>query len=590
MAELLQLRGFMASSGADVWRVIDEAILLAAADCPAELRARRDGIAERLFTSCSPSAAAAAAAEPVAERPEGEGAAAAAEADPAMDPEQPVAAAAAAEAETAPAAAVASHDCEGLEDEMEAEAEQLRRIAVLRDRLTDSRQEEPDLLDALQELEAMPMSVEALRVTEVGLKVRLLRKHSSKRVREAAKLILRLWKDIVLEFLGSVDAIKSGSPPPGEQPLAVSRGTEESEEKHLQSLPSALPELPLDPHALLDTRTAEPAAMAEFLRELMEEDISGGSINLATEEDLRWPTPGGTGSAAWLDISGPISPIKDSSGPSTTEACEAPSIRRINNQEEQASISEAGRNVMVGGCSSNGSSGGGCSPEALPCVAEEPTEKQQPLLAAAGADDADAAVAADKPLLPPPPVLAPCEWSASKATQQHLKEAKKPSAADGSSMRSRQRTPEPPTVGAAPKQKAKEAGSSLGASSSRAAKEAPHVRASNGLTTGSPLLPKTGSASARPSPTKVAAPQADPLCTADERLAKVKRKLHERYQELENAKKQRVVQVMELTDLPQHKGAGGPRRMAKLPPPASSAASRLGLQRKISLPTRPASR
>eukprot|EP00850_Spirogloea_muscicola_P002408 SM000009S23537 [mRNA] locus=s9:584651:587611:+ [translate_table: standard] len=506
-----------------------------------------------------------------------------------MDPEQPVAAAAAAEAEPAPAAGVASHDCEGLDDEMEAEAEQLRRIAVLRDRLTDSRQEEPDLLDALQELEAMPMSVEALRVTEVGLKVRLLRKHSSKRVREAAKLILRLWKDIVLEFLGSVDAIKSGSPPPGEQPPAVSRGTEEGEENQLQSLPSALPDLPLDPHALLDTRTTEPAAMAEFLRELMEEDISGGSINLATEEDLRWPTPGGTGSAAWLDISGPISPIKDSLGPLTAEARVAPSTKKLSNQEEQASMTEAGRNVMVGGCSSNGSNGGGCSPEALPCVAEEPTEKQQPLLAAAGADDADAAVAADKPSLPPP-VLAPCEWSASKATLQHLKEAKKLSAVDGSSMPPRQQTPEPPTVSAAPKQKAKEAGGSLGASASRAAKEAPHPRTANGLTPGSPLLPKTGSASARPSPTKVATTQADPLCTADERLAKVKRKLHERYQELENAKKQRVVQVMELTDLPQHKGAGGPRRMAKLPPPASSASSRLGLQRKFSLPTRPASR
>jgi hypothetical protein len=44
------------------------------------------------------------------------------------------------------------------------------------------------------------------------------------------------------------------------------------------------------------------------------------------------------------------------------------------------------------------------------------------------------------------------------------------------------------------------------------------------------------------------------------RLEVAKRRLHERYQEEENAKKSRVVQVMDLTDLPK----SGPNR-AKMP-------------------------
>lgn len=47
----------------------------------------------------------------------------------------------------------------------------------------------------------------------------------------------------------------------------------------------------------------------------------------------------------------------------------------------------------------------------------------------------------------------------------------------------------------------------------------------------------------------------------DQRLLAAKRKLHENYQQAENAKRQRTIQVMELQDLP---GGGGPKR-AKVP-------------------------
>ncbi|KAF8657861.1 hypothetical protein HU200_059671 [Digitaria exilis] len=145
--------------GGDVWDLVDAALAAVARDSPDELRARRDGIIERLYAGgrCR-------------------------NCDSPPSPAQPrkaneTVASVAAPAAASPASPDEEIDVDGLgEDEADAGVES--KILAIRDFLEDPDQE-----------------------TDIGRHVNALRKHPSGEVRQLVKLLVRKWKEIVDDWV-----------------------------------------------------------------------------------------------------------------------------------------------------------------------------------------------------------------------------------------------------------------------------------------------------------------------------------------------------------------------------------------------------
>ncbi|KAK1678426.1 hypothetical protein QYE76_039274 [Lolium multiflorum] len=206
--------GFFRGAGENIFDAIDAAIDVAASDHPAALRARRDAIAERLYTALlvvstarpPASAVAAAAARPQAGAP-------------ASEP-QPQAQLLPEGAGSVPSLC-SSDRAEAITDDgaprrgdddaaVVAEAERIK--AVL---LNHQEKSEAALLELLRRLQQLEFTVDTLKVTEIGKAVTSLRKHSSKQIRHLVRLLIGGWKSIVDEWMstgGGGDAIVDHTP------------------------------------------------------------------------------------------------------------------------------------------------------------------------------------------------------------------------------------------------------------------------------------------------------------------------------------------------------------------------------------------
>ncbi|CAD6258101.1 unnamed protein product [Miscanthus lutarioriparius] len=143
--------------GGDLWALVDAALDVAARDCPDELRARRDGIVERLY------AAAAAGCSNCAGRP------------------PPLAALAAAGGWMKRAAR--------------------RRLRLLQWWRLTPKPPEDELVRLLQNLADMDVTYNALQATDIGRQVNGLRKHPSAEVKRLVKQLIRKWKEIVDDWV-----------------------------------------------------------------------------------------------------------------------------------------------------------------------------------------------------------------------------------------------------------------------------------------------------------------------------------------------------------------------------------------------------
>ncbi|KAL6905580.1 hypothetical protein ACP4OV_003181 [Aristida adscensionis] len=172
--------------GGDVWDLVDAALAAAARDRPDELRARRDGIVERLYAGAAPC--------PNCDAP------------PATDGTNAAdeAAAAAVAAAASPASLDEEVDADGLgedaaDDDAGAGAES--KILAIRDFLEDPDQPEDEMVSLLQNLADMDITYKALQETDIGRHVNGLRKHPSGEVRQLVKLLVRKWKEIVDDWV-----------------------------------------------------------------------------------------------------------------------------------------------------------------------------------------------------------------------------------------------------------------------------------------------------------------------------------------------------------------------------------------------------
>ncbi|KAK3118478.1 hypothetical protein QOZ80_9BG0699920 [Eleusine coracana subsp. coracana] len=184
-----RLRRALAAFGGDVWALADAALAAAARDRPEELRARRDGIVERLY--------AAAGCSNCDGRP----------------PRAALAAAGLEEDEEAVAAALSPEPEAEVDADREEEADELgggddvddagleSKILAIRDFLEDPEQPEDELVSLLQNLADMDVTYKALQETDIGRQVNGLRKHPSGEVRRLVKQLIRKWKEIVDDWV-----------------------------------------------------------------------------------------------------------------------------------------------------------------------------------------------------------------------------------------------------------------------------------------------------------------------------------------------------------------------------------------------------
>ncbi|XP_008781432.3 probable mediator of RNA polymerase II transcription subunit 26c [Phoenix dactylifera] len=205
------LRRVMRSMGVDLWTLIETALDVAATDYGKELRARRDGIVERLYAAglvaadgcrnCAPGAAAerlAAVGLPTG-GVEGKGSSSPA----------------AGKGATAASPLSMNGDEKGEEREGEDDDHPIddkTKILAIKEFLEDPDQTEDSLVSLLQNLADMEITFQNLKETDIGRHVNGFRKHPSPEVRQLVKLLVRRWKHIVDEWVKSSSAGDTASP------------------------------------------------------------------------------------------------------------------------------------------------------------------------------------------------------------------------------------------------------------------------------------------------------------------------------------------------------------------------------------------
>ncbi|KAG0503918.1 hypothetical protein HPP92_003990 [Vanilla planifolia] len=207
------LRAVLRTTGVDLWTLIETAISVAAAEHGRELKARRDGIVERLYVpvenrcrNCEEEMAAGKIKERVGEKresyPSGNR----------RPPPSPMA------APLAPREEEGEHEEEEEEEEEDEEGayhaidDEQSKILAIKDFLDDPDQSEDSLASLLQNLADMDITFKALKETDIGRHVNGLRKHPSSEVRRLVKLLVRKWKETVDEWVKSNSANDTSSP------------------------------------------------------------------------------------------------------------------------------------------------------------------------------------------------------------------------------------------------------------------------------------------------------------------------------------------------------------------------------------------
>ncbi|BAT85099.1 hypothetical protein LR48_Vigan10g023300 [Vigna angularis] len=205
-------REYFVSSNSDIFEIIENAIIVAATDCPKEFRVKRDAIAERLFcsrlTRCAGCDRVELAARGVGkesdeegckngvERNAGEFAGASKESKVNEGGDED------AEIDVNGVSNYSFGEAEALTDEMDEETQYMGEILRIKDVLLNREEEsESVLFESLRRLQLIELTVDCLKATEIGKAVNPLRKRGSKEIRQLAKTLIDGWKQMVDEWV-----------------------------------------------------------------------------------------------------------------------------------------------------------------------------------------------------------------------------------------------------------------------------------------------------------------------------------------------------------------------------------------------------
>lgn len=221
--DLDDVTAVLRQTGADLWGLIDAAISLAARDHGRELRARRDGIVERLYL-----ATVAAAPRQEEGGRSGVGEREGVRANGRVVPEEKESGGGGSREWKGRASPSSPQSLQGEEDDEEEEREYERehehehedlevdeddektKILAIKEHIEDPDQDEDTLITLLQNLLDMDITYKSLRETDIGRHVNNLRKHVSFEVRRLVKLLVRKWKDLVADWV-KLNANETGS-------------------------------------------------------------------------------------------------------------------------------------------------------------------------------------------------------------------------------------------------------------------------------------------------------------------------------------------------------------------------------------------
>ncbi|KAG0550992.1 hypothetical protein BDA96_01G385500 [Sorghum bicolor] len=280
-ASLDYWRGFFSGARASIFDAIDAAIRVAAADHPDALRARRDAIAERLYTALialpapeAPPGHPTRGQPPLLLLPEGAGSV------PSLCSSDR------AEVVNNGGAGAGASPRNKSDDDDDVVAEAFRVKAALSNAQEKS---EAELLELLGRLGQLEFTVDAIRATEIGMAVKPLRKHGSKQIRQLVRSLIEGWKATVNEWVNNRDPIVDHTP------QSVDASCLDQEE-------GGLPSPPMDEAALFAAPCTS-IQLSEFFDE-MDDDGNirsdakdGGQCNPASQESVNKQSPPGQ----WYD-------------------------------------------------------------------------------------------------------------------------------------------------------------------------------------------------------------------------------------------------------------------------------------------------
>ncbi|CAH1427872.1 unnamed protein product [Lactuca virosa] len=208
--DLDEFRSILSSSGLDVWGIIDAAITVASMEYSGELKRRRDGIVERLYAqqqcrSCDMNV------NPQ-QQPNGVGRTITKEVN---DDEG---------GGDSPLTPQSIPQDEEEDEEQDPYGglfdDEQTKILRIKEQLEDPHQSEDSVIDLLQTLSDMDLTFKGLKETDIGRHVNRLRKHPSNEVRTLVKHLVRKWKELVDEWVGSSHTdLQHSSLTDGDSPL-----------------------------------------------------------------------------------------------------------------------------------------------------------------------------------------------------------------------------------------------------------------------------------------------------------------------------------------------------------------------------------
>ncbi|KAI7999045.1 putative mediator of RNA polymerase II transcription subunit 26b [Camellia lanceoleosa] len=237
-------RDYFRSSNSDIFDIIEHSIMVAASDCPQEFRLRRDRIAEILF-SCKLSRCVGCDRVDLAvsrDYDEEGGCKTGSDRD-------------GCEFETGASKEskvntygddhieinmnhVSNYsygEAEALTNEIEYESQIVGEVLRIKGILDNSHDEADSvLLDSLRRLQLMGLSVDTMKATEIGKSVNALRKHASNQIRQLARTLIGVWKEMVDEWVKATSTV------------AVEEGTPESVNPSVIDEEEGLPSPPMD--------------------------------------------------------------------------------------------------------------------------------------------------------------------------------------------------------------------------------------------------------------------------------------------------------------------------------------------------------
>lgn len=206
------------SSGVDIWAVIDMALTVASTEYSEEFKARRDQIAARLYASTTQRCQNCDGSSDGGEAARLSGGASGIRSNPQHKSPRPFKARAAESHEREDKSPDDEDEEEGFQKNKAESHHVLDEVLRIKELLDDSYQPQEVLLESLQSLFNMHISVEALKETDIGRQVNGLRKHSSADIRKLVKELIRKWKDLVDEWVNTADEVATAAIADGESP------------------------------------------------------------------------------------------------------------------------------------------------------------------------------------------------------------------------------------------------------------------------------------------------------------------------------------------------------------------------------------